>query len=64
MPKYLVNVLEVWNRSVIIDASTEEEAKRTVRNGGGEDQEDSFEYIECLPEEDWLVEELEDRCEG
>lgn len=58
MTKYLVFPQEVWVRGVLIEAATEEEAKRLVRNGGGEDQEHLFEYVECLPEEDWLVEEI------
>lgn len=57
MPKYLVDVREVWTQTVEIEAPGPEEAIAAVQEGGGDYLDDSLEYSHTLDSDGWTVEE-------
>lgn len=55
MPSYLVTVKEVWDQLVRVDANSEEDAIKRVRDGAGTYLENP-EYSRTLDSDGWKVE--------
>jgi len=55
MKKYSVCKREVWTQIVEVDAASEDEALRAVRNGHGNDVDDTLEYSHDMSTEFWTV---------
>lgn len=58
MPRYLVTRQERWDQLVLIDALTEEDAKRRVAKGAGVISSDP-EFVDYINKENWNAERLE-----
>ena len=55
MPKYIVEVREVWSQGVEIEADSPEEALEKVKEEEGDTMEALFEYSHTLDKEFWVV---------
>ena len=58
MPTFRVGVLEVWVRSLIVDAEDKQQAVLQIVDGG-EGVEESFMHLRYDPPETWPVEDTE-----
>ena len=55
MPKYIVEVREVWSQGVEIEADSPEEALERVQEGEGDNMEALFADSHTLDKEFWVV---------
>jgi hypothetical protein len=53
MAKYIVEVREVWVRSILVEADSPYEATDTVYFEDGEQEEINFEFSHFLDSSDW-----------
>ena len=60
MPKFVVNVREVWINPTVIEAATEAEAIEAVSCGDGDSLGGEFEYSHTLDPDVWTIEKPDD----
>ena len=60
MPKFMVDVREVWTRGVEIEADDIEDAISKVADGEGKHNPDYFDYSHELDPENWTAAEWMD----
>lgn len=58
MPKYYVDMREVWIQTVVVEAESREDAIAAAAEGEGEPVDGAFEYSYSLDPDDWNVEEV------
>ena len=56
--KYEVLVKEVHVQPYYVEATTKDEARKIVEQGGGDIIEGGFEYSHTLPSDDWRIEDF------